>query len=343
MSEVSAPIQTANILNPTVNFVVEDMFYFKYIGCTTAAKTLYREINKNGTWNATWNEQNTALISHYHTFGPLALYARYQSTGINILTAHSTPRVNIGNIAGTDLINQVYPYIYKRFDHIITISQACEDEIKTFLPDVPVTRIPNGIDREKYTRDKEAGALFRETYGIAEDDTLVLSVGQTSPRKGIYDFLEVAKRCPDKKFVWVGGSPYGILSTDFLSMKRALGRAAENVIFTNFIPDVVGAYSGADVFFMPSYAETFGLVVLEALACGLPVVARNLTEFKEIFGLSISLFCNIEEACNAISDEKALSILQSSARDATSSYDIIDVAKQTTELYAELLEINVKP
>jgi len=338
MSEVAVSIQTANIANPKVNFVVEDMFYFKYIGCATAAKTLHREINKSGTWNATWNEQNNALISHYHTFGPLALYARYQSTGINVLTAHSTPRVNIGNIAGTDLINQVYPYIYKKFDHIITISQACEDEIKTLIPDIAVTRIPNGLDREKFKRDKEAGAQFRETYGITEDETLVLNVAQVSPRKGIYDFLEVAKRCPDKKFVWVGGFPYGILSTNYLSVKQAQNKAPENVIFTNFIPDVVHAYSGADIFFMPSYAETFGLVILEALACELPVIARDLTEFKEVYGSSISFFSNIDEACNAISDEKTLSILKSSARDATSPYDIVDIAKQTTELYTELLE-----
>jgi glycosyltransferase involved in cell wall biosynthesis len=325
-------------VNPTVNFVVEDMFYFKYIGCTTAAKTLHREINKNGTWTATWNEQNTALISHYHTFGPLALYARYRSTGINILTAHSTPRVNIGNIAGTDFINPMYPYIYKKFDHIITISQACEDEIKTIIPDVPVTRIPNGLDREKFTRDKEAGAQFRETYGVAEDETLVLSVGQISPRKGIYDFLEVATCCPEKKFVWGGGFPDGFLSTDYLSVRQAQSKAPENVIFTDFIPDVVHAYSGADIFFMPSYAETFGLVVLEALACELPVVARDLAEFKEVYGSSVSFFSNIDEACSAISDEKTLSILQSSARDATNPYDIVDIAKQTTDLYTELLE-----
>ena len=339
MTNISAsPVQTTNSFKPTVNFVVEDMFYFKYIGCTTAAKALHREMNANGTWNAMWNGESTASISHFHTFGPLALYALHQSTGINILTAHSTPRINFGNIAGTELINKAYPYIYKQFDHIITISQTCEDEIKTMIPDVPVTRIPNGISREKFREDKEAGGAFRETYNISEDETLVLSVGQISPRKGVYDFLKIAKQCPDKKFVWVGGFPYGILSTEYFSMKDALSKASENVIFTDFIPDVVHAYSGADLFFMPSHAETFGLVILEALSCGLPVVGRNIPEFREVYGSSIALFDTIDEACHAISDEKRLSMLQSSARDATEHYDIITIAKQTTDLYTTLLE-----
>jgi glycosyltransferase involved in cell wall biosynthesis len=323
---------------PTVNFVVEDMFYFKYIGCVTAAKTLYHEINKGGSWNATWNNKLSSPISHFHTFGPVALSSLRKSTGINILTAHSTPRVNVGNVAGTKLINQIYPHVYKRFDHIITISQACENEIKTLLPDVPVTRIPNGIDLSKFKRNQDARAAFREMYGISDDETLVLSVGQLSPRKGVYDFLEVAKECPDKKFVWVGGSPYGALSAGYISMKYARNKASKNVIFTDFIPDVTYAYSGADIFFMPSYAETFGLVLLEALACELPVVARDLSEFKEIYGSSISLFSNNNEARLALEDAKKLSSLQSFARESAKTYDISDVAEKTTRLYTELLD-----
>ena len=323
---------------PTVNFVVEDMFYFKYIGCTTAAKTLCREINQNGSWNATWNNKPGSPISHFHTFGPMALSSLRKSTGVNILTAHSTPRVNLGNVTGTNLINRVYPHIYKRFDHIITISQACETEIKALIPDVPVTRIPNGIDLSKFKKNKDAGAAFREMYGISDDETLVLNVGQINPRKGVYDFLEVASQCPDKKFVWVGGFPYGGLSADYISVKHAQKKAPKNVIFTDFIPDVIDAYSGADIFFMPSYAETFGLVLLEALACELPVVARNLSEFKEIFGTSISLFSNNNEARLALEDTKTLSNLKSLARESAKAYDIVDVAEKTTKLYTELLE-----
>jgi glycosyltransferase involved in cell wall biosynthesis len=89
---------------------------------------------------------------------------------------------------------------------------------------------------------------------------------------------------------------------------------------------------------MPSHAETFGLVLLEALCCGLPVIARNIKEFQEIYGSSVSFFHTIENACDAISDEKRLSVLQSSARHATEPYDIINIAKQTTDLYSTLLE-----
>ncbi|MDL5503691.1 MAG: glycosyltransferase family 4 protein, partial [Candidatus Methanoperedens sp.] len=59
-------------------------------------------------------------------------------------------------------------------------------------------------------------------------------------------------------------------------------KCQDNVIFTGFVPNIAEAYSGADVFLMPSYSEMFVLVILEAFSCGLPVVARGIPEFKEI-------------------------------------------------------------
>jgi glycosyltransferase involved in cell wall biosynthesis len=322
-----------------INFIVEDMFLFKYIGCSTVARTLYKCLKQNPDFHLTWERfRYNADISHYHTFGPVALLNRRLSHGKRILTAHSTPRVNIGNVSLTKSINKLYPEIYRRFDHIITISESCEQEVREMAPDVPVTRIANGINREYFRQDNTKRETFREIYRINEDEKVVLTVAQISPRKGFYDFLALAARHPETRFIWVGGFPYGLASKDYLRIKRMIRQCQENIIFTGFVRDISEAYSAADVFFMPTYAETFGLAVLEAQACGLPVIARNIPEFHEVYGDTVQYFSTIEDASRELLDDNALHRNAAQSREASARYDIVDVCTEHTRLYREILE-----
>jgi len=64
----------------------------KYLGCGTAAKTLYRQLSTMPELEVSWNSKSRDFdIVHYHTFGPLALLSRRYSQGVKILTAHITP------------------------------------------------------------------------------------------------------------------------------------------------------------------------------------------------------------------------------------------------------------
>lgn len=322
-----------------VNFVVEDMFLFKYIGCSTVAKTLFRHLKQQNGMNLSWERfRYNADVSHYHTFGPIALLNRRLSGGRRILTAHSTPRVNIGNLALTRAINKRYPEIYRKFDHIITISESCEKEVKEMVPNVPVTRIPNGIDREYFKPDPEKRICFRETFSLSEDEQIVLNVAQVSPRKGFYDFMSLARQYPETRFVWVGGFPYGMASKDYLKIKWMIQQRPDNVLFTGFVRDITEAYCGADVFFMPTYAETFGLAVLEAQACGLPVIARSIPEFHEIYGDSIRYFSSVGDAGRELEDEKTLKETATRSREASGRYDIREVCEKHIRLYREIHE-----
>lgn len=322
-----------------INFVVEDMFLFKYIGCSTVARTLYKSLKKHNGMNLTWERfRYNADISHYHTFGPIALLNRRLSGGHRILTAHSTPRVNIGNLALTRVINKRYPEIYRKFDHIVTISESCENEVREMVPEVPVTRIPNGIDRDYFRPDGEKRQIFREMHGLSEDEQVVLNVAQVSPRKGFYDFMLLATRHPETRFVWVGGFPYGLASKDYLKIKWMIQQRPDNVIFTGFVRDIAEAYCGADIFFMPTYAETFGLAVLEAQACGLPVIARNIPEFHEIYEDTVRYFTTVDDASRELEDSSALRACATGSRSASARYDIKDVCDEHIRLYQEIIE-----
>lgn len=323
-----------------INIFVEDLLFFKYIGCSTAAKTLYRELSKMPDMDIAWNSKSSDFdVVHYHSFGPLSLLNRKYSRGVKVLTAHSTPRVNQGNLAFSSTINQYYPGIYRRFDHIINISAPCKREIDWMLPDMSSTLIPNGIDREHFKPDADKREKFRERFNIDDDEKVVLTVAQQTPRKGIYDFLELSKKHPEIKWVWVGGFPYGIFSADYFEIKKMKKNCGNNVIFTGFVPDITEAYSGADVFFMPSYAETFGLVVLEALACGLPVVARNIPEFREIFDDGVQFFGTLDEASTVIIDDDLLRNNSEASRPFTEKFDIKHIARMHCDLYRRLIEL----
>jgi 1,2-diacylglycerol-3-alpha-glucose alpha-1,2-galactosyltransferase len=322
-----------------VNFFVEDMLFFKYIGCATAARSLFTALSAKPDIEITYNGRGGEFdLCHYHTFGPLALAHKRQQPGITLLTAHSTPRVNENNLAFSRTVNRQYPRIYGRFDHIVTISESCQDEIAGMLPGMPTTLIPNGVDREFFRHDPALRASFRERYGIPDDATVVLTVAQQTPRKGIYDVMNLSRNHPGIVWVWVGGFPYGIGSKEYFRIQRIRKTCGDNMIFTGFVPDIREVYSAADVFLMPSYAETFGLVILEALSSGLPVIARDIPEFREIFGDSVMYFRTGNEAGGLVREDERLADHRKIARSSTERFDISLIADMHLTLYRKLVE-----
>ena len=320
-----------------INFIVEDFGAFKYLGCATAAKNLYRGLY--GKIDVSWNDKSLLYdIAHFHTFGPSSLLYAKRFKGIKIITAHSTPRLNIGNITMPYLVNWLYRPIYNSFDHIIAVSEKCKREIVEDLKiKKGVTTIYNGINTTAFKPDMTKREKFREEYGIKKDDTVVLTVAQRTPRKGIYDFLAVARRFPHIKFVWIGGFPYGGFSKEYLKIKRAIEKRSDNTIFPGFIEDIAEGYSAADVFFMPSYSEGHSIVMLEALAMGLPIIARDLEEFREAFGDNLIYFNKIENIGNNIFDSNILIDYRKKTK-VVKRFDIENIVDQHIELYKQLLE-----
>ncbi|MEG3054967.1 MAG: glycosyltransferase family 4 protein [Methanoculleus sp.] len=321
-----------------INFFVEDMLFFKHVGCATLAKMLYTALaREEPCLKVAWNARGRDFdLVHYHTFGPLALTNKKYSLGVKVLTAHSTPRLNAGNLVFSGAVNHLYPDIYGKLDHIITISSLCDKEVREIAPDVSTTLIPNGVDREKFQPNSEKRAAFRERYGIDEDEWMVLTVAQQTPRKGIYDFLALSHEHQDIRFVWVGGFPYGRFSQDHSLIEERKNCSGENVLFTGFVDDITTAYCSADVFFIPSYAEGLPMVALEAFATGLPVVARRIPEFTENFGDTALYFDQIEEAGMLLKDRNLLEQHASLARPFTERYDIRAIANLHIDLYREL-------
>lgn len=319
-----------------VNFIVEDSGAFKYLGCATAAKNLYRKLSEK--IDISYNDSSLDYdIAHFHTFGPKSLWYHHRFKGTSVITAHSTPKLNYGNLAFPGLVNWLYRPIYNRFDHIISVSEKCKKELITMGCKPGITTIYNGIDTSVFQPDEKKRETFRRKLNLSEDDTLVLTVAQRTPRKGIYDFLQTAKRFPDYYFLWIGGFPYSFFSKDYRKIKNALKKKPENTMFPGFVEDIFEVYSAADLFLMPSFAEGHSIVMLEALSMNLPMIARDTEEFKEAFDGTLQYFSRVQDLSNDMFSASKRKKYRKKAKE-VSKYHINQIANQHTKLYEKLVD-----
>ena len=144
---------------------------------------------------------------------------------------------------------------------------------QSFLKDYPVKVINNGIDLEVF---KPIESDFRKKHQISENKKIVLGVAfGWGERKGLDVFVELSKRLDNEqyKIVLVGTDEY---------TERLLPENVISIHRTQNQKELAEIYSAADVFVNPTREEVFGLVNVEALACGTPVVTFNTGGSPEI-------------------------------------------------------------
>jgi glycosyltransferase involved in cell wall biosynthesis len=135
--------------------------------------------------------------------------------------------------------------------------------------------VPNGLDCDYFAPVKGARARFRQRYGIPAEAPLVVTVGRIDPKKRVDLLIRAVWRNPDLYLAVVGGAA-GELAQSWKNLARELG-AASRVIWTGHLEgrELVEAYGAADVFSLISRDENFGMVAVEALACGLPILVTT--------------------------------------------------------------------
>ncbi len=168
--------------------------------------------------------------------------------------------------------------LYSSADAIITPTEYSKGLLEGYGIDLPIHVVSNGIDLSRYIRDEEKIKAYRKYFSLEEGDKVVLGVGLLFQRKGLPDFVEVAKKLPEYKFIWFGDISKMIIPHEIAEI---IENHPDNVIFPGYVkgPIIEGAYSDADCFFFPSYEETEGIVVLEALAARQRVVVRDIGVF----------------------------------------------------------------
>jgi starch synthase len=164
---------------------------------------------------------------------------------------------------------------------VIAVSEAMRrDVLRLFTVDPPrVVVIHNGVDPEQYQRTPDRTALERRDI----QQPYVLFVGRISEQKGIFDLLQAARSVPDRLQVVLCAT-----SPDTPELEARLRLAVEDHPRVRWIremvpvPEVVQLYSHAVALVCPSVYEPFGVINLEAMACGTPVIASAVGGILEV-------------------------------------------------------------
>ncbi len=176
----------------------------------------------------------------------------------------------------------------KRADRIITGSEFSKKDIVGYL-NIEYSKVkvaPFAYDSELY-RPSERG--LPEKYGLGNNNRIVLYVGSEQKRKNVDKILEaialIKKKYHDIVFVKVGKPGESNSRERLMDLVCGL-KIEENVQFIDFMEeeDLPVVYSMADVFVFPSSYEGFGLPVIEAMACGCPVITTKKTSLVEVAG-----------------------------------------------------------
>ena len=228
-------------------------------------------------------------IYHMHTVNP-SYRMRFNKHHVNVAYVHFIPSTLDGSIKMPKPIFWIFKkYVintYRKADEIVVVNP-------TFIPPLEelgiskenITYIPNFVDHEKFHLiSEEDRNNLRDKYEIPHDKFVVLGCGQVQTRKGVLDYIEVAKRNPDKVFVWAGGFSFGKMTDGYKELKAIMDNPPENVKFIGIIPraEMNGIFNMADLLFMPSLSELFPMSILEAVNSFKPVLLRDLDLYEEI-------------------------------------------------------------
>ena len=253
--------------------------YIELLELLTGQKNIAIKVNGEGTGN----------IFHSHTYGPYYFWKGRPYKGRRILTAHVIPDSSKGTIPfWKQLLPLTTFYLklaYSYADVVIAISPTVEKKIRDLGIKSKIVRIYNPVLLNNWARTDSNRKKGREKLGIKNDEKLVLGVGQLQERKGVEDFIDMAIAMPDVKFVWVGGRPWGVFTEGVDRINKRIENTPGNIFFTGLldVKDMPPMYAAADIFLFPSYQENCPLAPLEAAAAGLPVVFRNLHEYKSLY------------------------------------------------------------
>jgi glycosyltransferase involved in cell wall biosynthesis len=205
-----------------------------------------------------------------------------------VLTQHNT-FIEYNNIWDTvEKLNDlaIGKQVIKEVDKIIVVSNATRNYVLSLGADPEkIEVLHNGVDLNRFKPLTEVKGKMRKKLGISKDASVVLTVRRLVYKNGIDTLLESAeiavKKNPKLFFVVVGKGP------DFEEVKEKIVQLGmrRNFRLTGFVSDgdLPFYYNVADLFVLPSKSgEGLPLVALEAMACGLPIIATNVGGTSEV-------------------------------------------------------------
>ena len=259
-------------------------------GCPPGLRPVFAATQRDNAMAAAGTDADLVHVHTWYThLGGILLKLNY---GLPlVLTVHSLEplrpwkREQLGG--GYDFSCWVEKTAIEMADAVIAVSASTKADVLRLF-DVDPARvhvIHNGIDLDEYREQRDAAVLKR--HGIDPDIPYVLFVGRITRQKGIVHLVRALRHLdPGIQVVLCAGAP----DTPEIAqeMKSAVDGAkaarAGIVWIEEMVPkdEIMALYSGAELFVCPSIYEPFGIINLEAMACGTPVVASSVGGIPEV-------------------------------------------------------------
>ncbi len=291
---------------------------------------------------------------------PLALYTEKQKPNVFFSPTHYIPRFSpvkrVVTIFDLSFLN--FPEMFKKkdlwklrnwtkfsaenADHIITISNSSKKDIVTQynIKKEKITVAYPGYDTEKFKTQISniKTENVKSKYGIRNN--YIIYIGTVQPRKNLIRLMEAVSRIDNLELIIVGKTTgegrEGWMYEETLATPKRLG-IENRVKFLGFVltEDLASLIKGADAFIQPSLYEGFGIPVLEAMACGVPVLVSNVSSLPEVVGgagLTFDPYSidQIEQAIRAIISDRKL-------REKYSKLGLLQVKKFSWEKMAKTI------
>ncbi len=272
-----------------VHVVSETSFIMRATGVHTAFIDHVELLKEKNDIEVVVNQEGNGDVFHCHTYGPYYFWKGRKYRGKRVYTVHVIPDSVKGSLPMWKIFLPVIRWYLKKVhsyaDVCIAISPMVEKTIKESGVDTRVVQINNPIHIEKWKRTEEKRKKGRGILGLQESDFIVLGSGQLETRKGVEDFIDVAEAIPEVKFVWVGGRPFGPLTEGLIRINKRITKVAAHIKFIGPVDlsQMPFLYAAGDMLLFPSWQENCPLAPLEAAACGIPAVYRDIPEYVLLY------------------------------------------------------------
>lgn len=211
-----------------------------------------------------------------------------------------------------------HAYGARRLRRVIAVSQGTARELQEYygVPERVIAVVPNGVDHAVFRPTADAGAkrTLRASLGVPADAFMALFCGGDWERKGLRDAIDAIAGVPDALLCVVGRGDEAAMRAH--AAKR---QATAQVRFVGKTTTPEQWYAAADVLVHPSRYEAFSLVVLEAAASGLPIIAHAINGTEELVESGVNGFLTafggeaLREPLLALHDDAARRVAMSAA------------------------------
>lgn len=234
----------------------------------------------------TTNPKDEFDIAHINFYGLKSYFIakKLKKQGKKIVYhAHSTEEDFRNSFIFSNQVSKLFKKwlikCYSLGDVIITPTEYSKKLLKGYGIKNEIKVISNGIELKKFTRNDELGEKFRKDYKLKKTDKVIIGIGLYIERKGIIDFIELAKKMPEYKFIWFGYSPI-IFSGK--KVRNTIKNKPDNLILAGYVEQdkICEALNGCDIYIAPTYEETEGITIIESASCKTNMIVRDIPVFN---------------------------------------------------------------